>query len=68
MLAHELRNPLAPIRNVGYMLSKGGAEPATVRRSGQMIERQASQLRISWTISSMWRVSPGAGWRCIASR
>jgi signal transduction histidine kinase/ActR/RegA family two-component response regulator len=44
MLAHELRNPLAPIRNVAYVLSKGGAEPATVRRSGQMIERQASHL------------------------
>ena len=23
MLAHELRNPLAPIRNVGYVLAKG---------------------------------------------
>ena len=44
MLAHELRNPLAPIRNVGYVLSRGGADPATVRRSGQMIERQASHL------------------------
>ena len=44
MLAHELRNPLAPIRNVAYVLSKGGADPATVRRSGQMIERQASHL------------------------
>ena len=44
MLAHELRNPLAPIRNVAYVLSKGGADPATVRRSGQMIERQAIHL------------------------
>jgi signal transduction histidine kinase/ActR/RegA family two-component response regulator len=44
MLAHELRNPLAPIRNVAYVLSKGGADPATVRRAGQMIERQASHL------------------------
>ena len=44
MLAHELRNPLAPIRNVGYVLAKGIADPATVRRSGQMIERQASHL------------------------
>ena len=32
MLAHELRNPLAPIRNVAYVLSKGAADPATVRR------------------------------------
>ncbi len=44
MLAHELRNPLAPIRNVAYVLAKGAADPATVRRSGQMIERQASHL------------------------
>jgi len=44
MLAHELRNPLAPIRNVAYVLSKGGSDPATVRRAGQMIERQASHL------------------------
>jgi len=44
MLAHELRNPLAPIRNVGYVLAKGQADPATVRRSGQMIERQANHL------------------------
>jgi signal transduction histidine kinase/ActR/RegA family two-component response regulator len=44
MLAHELRNPLAPIRNVAYVLTKAGVDPATVRRSGQMIERQASHL------------------------
>jgi signal transduction histidine kinase/ActR/RegA family two-component response regulator len=44
MLAHELRNPLAPIRNVAYVLSKGIADADTVRRSGQMIERQANHL------------------------
>jgi signal transduction histidine kinase/ActR/RegA family two-component response regulator len=44
MLAHELRNPLAPIRNVAYVLSKGIADVETVRRSGQMIERQANHL------------------------
>ena len=44
MLAHELRNPLAPIRNVAYVLAKGATDPATIRRSGQMIERQASHL------------------------
>jgi signal transduction histidine kinase/CheY-like chemotaxis protein len=44
MLAHELRNPLAPIRNVAYVLSKGSADTATIRRSGQMIERQARHL------------------------
>jgi signal transduction histidine kinase/CheY-like chemotaxis protein len=44
MLAHELRNPLAPIRNVAYVLSKGVADGDTVRKSGQMIERQANHL------------------------
>jgi signal transduction histidine kinase/ActR/RegA family two-component response regulator len=44
MLAHELRNPLAPIRNVAYVLAKGVTDPPTVRRSGQMIERQANHL------------------------
>jgi signal transduction histidine kinase/ActR/RegA family two-component response regulator len=44
MLAHELRNPLAPIRNVAYVLSKGITDGDTVRRSGQMIERQANHL------------------------
>jgi signal transduction histidine kinase/CheY-like chemotaxis protein len=44
MLAHELRNPLAPIRNVAYVLAKGTADTATARRAGQMIERQASHL------------------------
>jgi signal transduction histidine kinase/CheY-like chemotaxis protein len=44
MLAHELRNPLAPIRNVAYVLAKGMADPATVRRSAHMIERQANHL------------------------
>jgi signal transduction histidine kinase/ActR/RegA family two-component response regulator len=44
MLAHELRNPLAPIRNVAYVLAKGTADIATTRRAGQMIERQASHL------------------------
>jgi signal transduction histidine kinase/ActR/RegA family two-component response regulator len=44
MLAHELRNPLAPIRNVAYVLAKSPVDPGTVRRAGQMIERQASHL------------------------
>jgi two-component system, chemotaxis family, CheB/CheR fusion protein len=44
MLAHELRNPLAPIRNAAYVLAKGAPDAAAVRRSGVMIERQASHL------------------------
>jgi len=44
ILAHELRNPLTPIRNVAHILAKGKPDAATVRRSGEMLERQASQL------------------------
>src|SRR6185503_2371406 len=44
ILAHELRNPLTPIRNVAHILARGRPEPATVRRSGEMLERQATLL------------------------
>jgi len=44
ILAHELRNPLMPIRNVAHVLSHGQPDTATVRRSGEMLERQANLL------------------------
>ena len=44
MLAHELRNPLTPIRNVAHILGRGQADPATIRRSAELLERQATQL------------------------
>jgi len=44
MLAHELRNPLAPIRNVAHILGRGQADPVTIRRSAELLERQASHL------------------------
>jgi PAS domain S-box-containing protein len=44
ILAHELRNPLAPVRNVAHILSRGHPDGATVRRSGEMLERQANLL------------------------
>ncbi len=42
MLAHELRNPLTPIRNVAHILGRGQADPATIRRSAELLERQAT--------------------------
>jgi signal transduction histidine kinase len=44
VLAHELRNPLAPIHNSLYVLEKvpGDSEPA--RRAQDVIRRQAGQL------------------------
>ncbi len=44
MLAHELRNPLTPIRNVAHILGRGQADAATIRRSAELLERQATQL------------------------
>jgi signal transduction histidine kinase/ActR/RegA family two-component response regulator len=42
-LAHELRNPLAPIRFALESL-KTDAPPANVRRAGEVIDRQVRQL------------------------
>ncbi len=44
MLAHELRNPLTPVRNVAHILGRGTPDAATVRRASKMLERQANHL------------------------
>jgi len=44
MLAHELRNPLAPIRNAVSILQMEPAPSPTVRSSRDMIDRQLTQL------------------------
>ena len=44
MLAHELRNPLAPIRNAVSILQLEQAPSTTVRASRDMIDRQLSHL------------------------
>ncbi len=44
MLAHELRNPLAPLLNSLYVLRGGGADPETVEETRQMMERQVRHL------------------------
>ena len=44
MLAHELRNPLTPIRNVAHILARGNPSAETVRRSSELLERQATHL------------------------
>lgn len=44
MLAHELRNPLAPIRNAVSILQLEAAPSLTVRTSRDMIDRQLSHL------------------------
>jgi signal transduction histidine kinase/ActR/RegA family two-component response regulator len=44
MLAHELRNPLAPITNASELLLKTMGDDADAKRAIDMIKRQAAQL------------------------
>jgi PAS domain S-box-containing protein len=44
MLAHELRNPLAPLRNAVQIMSMKGGLPPYMASLHEMIDRQVSQL------------------------
>ncbi len=44
LLAHELRNPLAPIVSAAAVLRRPGAPPAVVEQSAGIVERQAKNL------------------------
>jgi PAS domain S-box-containing protein len=44
MLAHELRNPLAPIRNAAKILRLMGSTDPAVQRAREVIDRQVTQL------------------------
>jgi CheY-like chemotaxis protein len=44
MLAHELRNPLAPIRNALHMMRLAGGGNTTMQSASAMIERQVGQM------------------------
>jgi PAS domain S-box-containing protein len=44
VLAHELRNPLAPIRAAGQVLKLGGARPEAVEQVAEIVERQSEHL------------------------
>jgi two-component system, sensor histidine kinase len=43
-LAHELRNPLAPIRNALEIIKIAGDDPAKSRMAREMMQRQVSQM------------------------
>ena len=43
-LAHELRNPLAPIATAAQMLALPQLQPADARRAGEVIARQAGHI------------------------
>jgi PAS domain S-box-containing protein len=44
LLAHELRNPLAPIRNALHIMKQAGADGAVVQRVREMMERQVQHM------------------------
>ncbi|HEV3263102.1 MAG TPA: MASE1 domain-containing protein [Gemmataceae bacterium] len=44
MLAHELRNPLAPIRNAVYVMRRQALEDPLLRWARDVVERQVQQL------------------------
>lgn len=45
LLAHELRNPLAPIRTAAHIVATDAATPEQQRRAGAVIERQVAVMR-----------------------
>jgi two-component system CheB/CheR fusion protein len=61
MLAHELRNPLAPIRNVAHILANEALDAGAVRRSSELLQRQATQLtRLVDDLLDVARITRGA--------
>jgi two-component system CheB/CheR fusion protein len=60
VLAHELRNPLAPIRNALLLLNRGRSDVATVEQSCSILERQVRQLvRLVDDLLDLSRISQG---------
>jgi PAS domain S-box-containing protein len=60
MLAHELRNPLAPIRNAARTLRVAGRDEAAVRSASEMLERQVGQMtRLVDDLLDMSRITRG---------
>jgi signal transduction histidine kinase len=60
MLAHELRNPMAPIVNAVELLRMPGASPAVVARALDALERQtAHMVRLVDDLLDLSRVTTG---------
>jgi signal transduction histidine kinase/CheY-like chemotaxis protein len=59
-LAHELRNPLAPVSTALAILQRGGADPDTVARLLAVMQRQTAQLvRLIDDLMEVSRISTG---------
>jgi signal transduction histidine kinase len=60
MLAHELRNPLAPIRNAVEILRRSEGDEQAVKPVTEMMERQVKQMvRLVDDLLDMSRISRG---------
>ena len=60
-LAHELRNPLAPLRNGLQVMRLAGAAPEVVERARAMMERQLTQIiRLVDDLLDVNRISRGS--------
>ena len=44
ILAHELRGPLAPLRNAGTLLRRAGSDPQRVAQVADILDRQVSTI------------------------
>jgi PAS domain S-box-containing protein len=61
ILAHELRNPLAPVRNAAQVLKVKAAAIPDLQRPIEMIERQVAQMsRLIDDLLDVSRISRGA--------
>ena len=59
-LAHELRNPLAPIRNALKIQSLAGNDPAVIAKTRELMERQVVQMvRLIDDLLDLSRLSRG---------
>ena len=60
MLAHELRNPLAPISNTVRALPLAGRDTDTLRMASEMLQRQVGQMsRLVDDLLDMSRITRG---------
>jgi signal transduction histidine kinase/CheY-like chemotaxis protein len=60
VLAHELRNPLAPIRNAVEILHRSGGDERTLKPATEMMKRQVGHMvRLVDDLFDMGRISRG---------
>ncbi|HEY3323648.1 MAG TPA: PAS domain S-box protein [Planctomycetota bacterium] len=60
MLGHELRNPLAPIRNAVHLMKRPGIPDAAAQRARDMIDRQVTHMaRLVDDLLDVSRISRG---------